>query len=85
MKVTITLDIHSCVDCPYRKYYREQGFASYLCNHPKTKAYSRCSDCDIPEDCPFLKEKKETISDYDRGFQDGMQWERDNPPVRSNY
>jgi hypothetical protein len=27
----------------------------------------------------------ETTSDYDRGFQDGMQWEHDNPPIRPNY
>lgn len=26
-----------------------------------------------------------TISDYDRGFQDGMKWEHDNPPIRANY
>lgn len=84
MNVTITLNIDTCVDCPYRNYYREQGFASYLCNHRKTKEILRCSDYDIPDDCPFLKEK-ETISDYDRGFQDGMQWEHDNPPIRSNY
>lgn len=83
MKVTITLNIHSCIDCPYRNYYREQGFATYLCDHPKAEQAFWCSDCDIPEDCPFLKE--ETISDYDQGFQDGMEWERDNPPVRSNY
>lgn len=31
------------------------------------------------------EEEEETISDYDRGFQDGMQWEHDNPPVRPNY
>jgi len=27
----------------------------------------------------------ETMSDYDRGFQDGMKWERDNPSIRPNY
>lgn len=27
----------------------------------------------------------ETMSDYDRGFQDGMKWEQDNPPIRPNY
>lgn len=26
-----------------------------------------------------------TTSDYDRGFQDGMKWEHDNPPIRANY
>lgn len=31
------------------------------------------------------EEEEETMSDYDRGFQDGMQWEHDNPPVRPNY
>lgn len=60
MKVTITLDIHSCANCPYRDYYREQGFAGYMCDHPKTKEIIECSDYDIPEDCPFLKERKES-------------------------
>lgn len=33
----------------------------------------------------IAKEEEEAISDYDRGFQDGMKWEHDNPPVRPNY
>lgn len=33
----------------------------------------------------YVEDEEETISDYDRGFQDGMKWEHDNPPVRPNY
>ena len=31
------------------------------------------------------KNEEETLSDYDRGFQDGVQWEHDNPSIRPNY
>lgn len=59
MKVTITHDLNSCENCPYKEHYYEQGFSGDFCSNPKHKGILKCDNKRFPRDCPFLEQEKE--------------------------
>jgi hypothetical protein len=52
----IEIEITGCKDCPMCHYYREQGYSSYECVHPKStkKGYEAAinNNKDTPDWCP---------------------------------
>lgn len=52
----IEIEITGCKDCPMCHYYREQGYSSYECIHPKStkKGYEAAinNNKDTPDWCP---------------------------------
>lgn len=56
MKLTITLDINNCYECPFNKYVSTHGFCSDVCAIDKNP-YACTPQKGIREDCPCLKNK----------------------------
>jgi hypothetical protein len=52
MKVTFTLDIENCRQCPFCHYVSEFGFCGFCCDHPKADCYDLVPDEGFREDCP---------------------------------
>ncbi|MBQ7445947.1 MAG: hypothetical protein IJS71_08465 [Clostridia bacterium] len=57
MKITLTIDIENCYDCPYRHHYTNLGLGTSACGHSKANPYLLCETHTIPNKCPLLKAK----------------------------
>lgn len=50
--IKIEKEILNCYECPYKKYYTEQGFSGNICS---LQAYLKCEENCIPKYCPLRK------------------------------
>lgn len=75
MKITLTIDIENCYDCPYKCSYSNSGLGTSACGHNKAAPYLLCESHTIPDKCPLLKAKEGVNVQEDRAMNEPSEWQ----------